>query len=94
MYVSAQEIGPIEKFALSDDRTKFLKELIPGSEEHFYYHVLHYQNEGRLAEGEAMLLHAVGAHTPVKCLISADANAEAHAGVLLFAGANADLPPQ
>ena len=40
----AQEIGFIEKFALAEDRTEALKLLIPGSEEYYYFHCLHYQN--------------------------------------------------
>ena len=40
----AQEIGFIEKFALTEDRTEALKLLIPGSQEYYYYHCLHYQN--------------------------------------------------
>ena len=51
----AQQIGFVETFALAEDRAKVLQELIPGSEEHFYYHCLHYQNQGQLAEAEAML---------------------------------------
>jgi hypothetical protein len=55
MPARAQQIGFIEKFALADDRAKVLQELIPGSEEYFYYNSLHLQNAGRLAESEAML---------------------------------------
>ncbi len=40
-----QEIGFIEKFATSEDRRSALKELIPGTEEFYYYHCLYYQNE-------------------------------------------------
>ncbi|MCU0709869.1 MAG: hypothetical protein MUF23_16425, partial [Pirellula sp.] len=50
-----QEIGFIEKFALADDRTKALQDLIPGSHDYFYYHILHYQNTGRIAESQALL---------------------------------------
>src|SRR5438105_14344504 len=38
------EIGFIEKFALAPDREKVLGELIPGSEEYYFFHALHYQN--------------------------------------------------
>src|SRR5215204_5571728 len=47
------EIGYIEKFALAADREKVLGELVPGSEDYYYFHALHYQhtrNEPRLAE--------------------------------------------
>jgi hypothetical protein len=38
------EIGFIERFALAADREKALGELVPGSEEHYFFHALHYQN--------------------------------------------------
>ena len=38
------EIGFIERFALAADREKALGELVPGSEEYYYFHALHYQN--------------------------------------------------
>src|ERR1051325_9765845 len=41
---SAGEIGFIEDFALAPDRTVPLKQLIPGTEDYYYYHCLHYQN--------------------------------------------------
>lgn len=49
------EIGFLERFALAEDRAEALKELIPGTEDFFYYSALHAQNEGRLAEVEALL---------------------------------------
>ncbi len=50
-----QEIGFIEKFALSEDRRTALAELIPGTEEYYYFHCLHYQNEKQLADADAIL---------------------------------------
>ncbi len=38
------EIGFIERFALAPDREKALSELVPGSEDFYYYHALHVQN--------------------------------------------------
>lgn len=38
------EIGFIERFALTADREKALGELVPGSEEYYFFHALHYQN--------------------------------------------------
>lgn len=38
------EIGFIERFALAPDREKALGELVPGSEEYYFFHALHYQN--------------------------------------------------
>ena len=38
------EIGFIEKFALAPDRATVLTQLIPGSEEYYFFHALHFQN--------------------------------------------------
>jgi hypothetical protein len=38
------EIGFIEKFALAPDRAKVLGELVPGTEDYYFFHALHYQN--------------------------------------------------
>ncbi|WP_395745982.1 hypothetical protein [Prosthecobacter sp.] len=38
------EIGFIERFALASDREKVLGELVPGSDEYYLFHALHYQN--------------------------------------------------
>jgi autotransporter-associated beta strand protein len=38
------QIGFIERFALAADREKVLGELVPGSEEYYFFHALHYQN--------------------------------------------------
>jgi hypothetical protein len=38
------EIGFIERFALAPDRERVLGELVPGSEDYYFYHALHYQN--------------------------------------------------
>ncbi len=50
-----QEVGFIEKFATAADRRNALQELIPGTEEYYYYHCLHYQNERQLSESQAVL---------------------------------------
>ncbi|MCA9132778.1 MAG: hypothetical protein KDA45_06475, partial [Planctomycetales bacterium] len=50
-----REIGFIEKFALAEDRRQVLGELIPDTEEYFYYHCLHYQIQGQLPEAQAIL---------------------------------------
>ena len=51
----AREIGFIESFSLADDRGAALAELVPGTDEYFYYHALHAQNEGRGAEFNDLL---------------------------------------
>ena len=40
----AAEIGYLEDFALAKDRTVPLQQLIPGTEDYYYYHCLHLQN--------------------------------------------------
>jgi len=52
---TAQQIGFIERYALAKDREAVLAELIPGSEDHFYYHCLHYQVTGQIEKAEALL---------------------------------------
>jgi hypothetical protein len=42
--VSAQEIGYVETFGLAGDREAALKELVPGTDDYFYYHALQAQN--------------------------------------------------
>src|ERR1700709_94861 len=38
------QVGFVEKFALARDREAVLSQLIPGSEEFYFYHALHFQN--------------------------------------------------
>ena len=38
------EIGFVEKFALAPDRAAELGQLVPGSEDFYFYHALHFQN--------------------------------------------------
>ena len=49
------EIGFSERFALAEDREAALKELLPGSEEYYYFTCLHHQNEGKLDAVEPLL---------------------------------------
>ncbi|MBX9585476.1 MAG: hypothetical protein K2X87_34650, partial [Gemmataceae bacterium] len=41
------EVGYVEDFALAKDRAAALKQLIPGTEDYYYYHALHLLNTGR-----------------------------------------------
>ena len=41
-----QEIGYVETFSLAGDRGEALKELVPGTDDYYYYHALHAQNSG------------------------------------------------
>ena len=59
---SAEETDMLEQFALAKDRAAVLAKLIPGTEEYFYYHTLHYQNTGRLPESEKLLKDWVARH--------------------------------
>ena len=51
----AEPIGLMEKYALASDREAVLAELIPGSEDYFFFHCLHCQNTGELDRAEAIL---------------------------------------
>jgi hypothetical protein len=42
----AQEIGYIEAFSLAADRAAALRELVPGTDDFYYYHALQAQNAG------------------------------------------------
>jgi len=44
------EIGFIEKFALAPDRAAVLGQLLPGSEDSYFFHALHYQNTAQAAK--------------------------------------------
>ena len=48
--LAGQAVGFLEKFALASDRMAALAELIPGTEDYYYYHALHFQNERKLPE--------------------------------------------
>lgn len=52
---NAENIGFIEKYALATDRQAMLDQLIPGSEEYFFYHCLHFQVTGELNRAETFL---------------------------------------
>ena len=49
---AAQDTGDdfAERFAIGEERSALLKELVPGAPDYYYYHCLHLQNEGRLDE--------------------------------------------
>lgn len=56
------EIGWIEQFALATDREAALKQLIPGTEDYYYYHALHYQTTERWEKADATLGTWIGRH--------------------------------
>ncbi|MHC5036352.1 MAG: hypothetical protein ACYTHM_03490, partial [Planctomycetota bacterium] len=45
----------MEEFALAENREQVLEQLIPGTEDHYYYHCLHHQHERRFDEVEKLL---------------------------------------
>lgn len=51
----AEPIGFIERYALAADRETVLSELVPGTEDYYFYHCLHYQVTGQLEKAEVLL---------------------------------------
>lgn len=51
----ADEIGFVEDFALAGDRATALAQLIPGTEDYYYYHALHAQNLQQFAKVNELL---------------------------------------
>ncbi len=43
-------VGYVEDFALAKDRSKALAQLIPGTEDYYYYHCLHHLNTEQYAK--------------------------------------------
>ncbi len=41
---SANEIGTVEEYALATNRKAVLSQLVPGTRDYYFFHVLHYQN--------------------------------------------------
>jgi len=58
----AGEISYNERFALGGDRKAALAELIPGTQEYYYYNALQLEHEGRLAEAKKMIDDGVKKH--------------------------------
>ena len=52
---AGEEIGFPEKFALAENRTEALNQLVPGTEDHYFYTSLHLQNQGKLTEVDTLL---------------------------------------
>lgn len=53
--LAAQEFGFLEEFVVATDREKVLKQLVPGTENYYYFHALHYQNNQQLDKVDALL---------------------------------------
>lgn len=61
-HVACQEIAYWEDFALAEDRNAALKQLIPGTEDYYYFHGLHYQNTSQLAKVDELLTRWLERH--------------------------------
>ena len=59
---NAEPVTWMERYALSGDREAMLAELIPGSEDYYFYHCLFYQTTGNLERSEAMLAEWLAAN--------------------------------
>jgi hypothetical protein len=62
MTADAQQIGFIEEFALAQDRTVPLGQLIPGTQQYYYFHCLHFQNTQQFDKADEMLAAWVKRH--------------------------------
>ena len=51
----AQDTNLLEKFVFATDRDSVLKKLVPGTEQYYYLHSLHYQNGQQLEKVDKML---------------------------------------
>ncbi|MGI9243783.1 MAG: hypothetical protein ACR2RV_23500, partial [Verrucomicrobiales bacterium] len=51
----SQTIGFDELYVLSDDRAEALKQLIPGTEDYYFYHALYFQNQGEADKVEELM---------------------------------------
>ena len=52
----AKEVGFVEDFALASDRSAVLKQLLPGTDDYYYYHCVHAQNTGDLGRVDTLLV--------------------------------------
>src|SRR5207237_10883607 len=50
----AGEVGYVEDFALAKDRGASLRQLIPGTEDYYYYHCLHFLNTEQFEKVEEL----------------------------------------
>ena len=56
------DIGFAEQFVLAADRNIALQQLIPGTEDYFFYHCLHFQNTGQFEKVETTLQSWIKLH--------------------------------
>lgn len=60
--VKAEPVSWMERYALSNDREAMLAELIPGSDDYYFYHCLLLQTTGQLERSEAILREWLASH--------------------------------
>ena len=60
--LSGEEIGYIEDFSLAEDRAKALEQLIPGTNEFYYFSCLHLQNTEQYDRVEELLAEWIKRH--------------------------------
>ena len=53
--LKAEEIDYLEDFSLAPDRSVALEQLVPGTEDYYYYHCLHLQNTEQFEAVEELL---------------------------------------
>ncbi|MGI9469920.1 MAG: hypothetical protein ACR2NZ_00210 [Rubripirellula sp.] len=58
----AAPITWMERYALAEDREQMLAELIPGSDDYYFYHCLYYQTTGQLERSETILREWLADH--------------------------------
>ena len=51
----SHQIGFIEDFSLTADRSEALNQLIPGTDDYYYYHCLNAQHSGDFKQVETLL---------------------------------------
>ena len=56
------DIEQLEAFALAEDRTEALKQLIPGSEDYYFFHALDHEHAGRLDRVKELLAAWIKGH--------------------------------
>ncbi len=56
------DLEQLEAFAFGEDRDAALADLVPGTEDYYYYHCLHYQHSGQLAKSYELLARWVERH--------------------------------
>ena len=61
-HAAAGEVGFVEDYALARDRSVAMKQLIPGTEDYYYYHCLYYQQTQQLAQVDKMLESWIDRH--------------------------------